>query len=169
MIDEIQYETGQGPCLEAATGAALVYAPDTAHDERWPAFSARAREEAGICSVLSCRLSLAAAADETVGALNLYSLQADHFTEHDRDLALLYAAVAAIVLDASRRQVQLRHAMDARDVIGQAMGVLMAQTDINAEQAFDHLREASQRLNVKLRDLAARIASSTGHRPSTDT
>ena len=164
IIDEIQYRTKQGPCWDAVNSTALVYTPDMAHDDRWPEFCARARRETGVASLLSCRLALAAAPDQTVGALNLYALGPGRFGEHDRDLALLYAAVAAIVLDASRRQLQLRNALDARDVIGQAMGVLMAQTNITAEQAFDQLRRASQRLNIKLRDLAIRIAGGAGSR-----
>jgi hypothetical protein len=169
LIDEIQYETRQGPCWDAVNSSALVYTPDMARDDRWPRFCARAREQTGVASLLSCRLALAAAPDQTVGALNLYALEPGRFGEHDRDLALLYAAVAAIVLDASQRQLQLRQALDARDVIGQAMGVLMAQTNVTADQAFDQLRRASQRLNIKLRDLATRVAAGAGNRAAEGT
>ena len=164
QIDEIQYETGEGPCLDAAETEALVYTPNMARDTRWPQFSARVAEEAGVGSLLSCRLSLAAAPGWTLGAINLYAMQPDKYTEEDRDLALLFAAITAVVLDASRRQRQLRQAMDSRDVIGQAMGVLMAQSNLTAEEAFAHLRTASQRLNVKLHDVAARIAASQAAR-----
>ena len=44
------------------------------------------------------------------------------------------------------------------------MGVIMARGGMTREQAFTMLREASQRLNVKLRDLAADVAD-TGQLP----
>jgi GAF domain-containing protein len=160
QIDEIQYQTGQGPCLDAAETASLVYTPNMANDTRWPAFSARVAEEAGVGSLLSCRLCLAASPQQTLGAINLYGMQPDNFTEQDRDLALLFAAMTAVILDSAKRQGQLREAMKSREVIGQAMGVLMAQSNLTPEDAFDHLRRASQRMNVKLRDVAARIAAS---------
>jgi AmiR/NasT family two-component response regulator len=42
-------------------------------------------------------------------------------------------------------------------VIEQAKGILMAQTGCTAEQAFHMLRQASQRSNIKIRDLASQI------------
>jgi AmiR/NasT family two-component response regulator len=49
----------------------------------------------------------------------------------------------------------------ARAVIEQAKGVLMAQRHVDAEQAFEILRAASQRYNRKLRDIALGIVQST--------
>ena len=53
----------------------------------------------------------------------------------------------------------LRQALETRDIIGQAKGILMARRSISADQAFDILRRASQDLNVKIRDIASTIAS----------
>jgi AmiR/NasT family two-component response regulator len=55
----------------------------------------------------------------------------------------------------------MRLAMESRAVIEQAKGVLMAQRHVDAEQAFEMLREASQRYNRKLREIAAGIVDST--------
>ena len=55
----------------------------------------------------------------------------------------------------------MRLAMDSRAVIEQAKGVLMAQRKVDAEQAFEILRAASQRYNRKLRDIALGIVEST--------
>ena len=54
----------------------------------------------------------------------------------------------------------MRLAMESRAVIEQAKGVLMAQRHIDAESAFEILRDASQRYNRKLRDIAAGIVES---------
>jgi AmiR/NasT family two-component response regulator len=50
-------------------------------------------------------------------------------------------------------------------VIGQAKGVLMHRHRITSERAFAELREVSQRLNIKLRDIAQRVVD-TGEMPS---
>jgi AmiR/NasT family two-component response regulator len=55
----------------------------------------------------------------------------------------------------------MRLAMDSRAVIEQAKGVLMAQRHIDADQAFEVLRDASQRYNRKLRDISQGIVAST--------
>ncbi len=53
---------------------------------------------------------------------------------------------------------QLTEAMQSRAVIEQAKGMLMAKSpDLSPDDAFDLLRRASQRENVKLRDIAQRI------------
>ncbi|MDT7798847.1 MAG: hypothetical protein QOI78_2280, partial [Actinomycetota bacterium] len=52
----------------------------------------------------------------------------------------------------------LRKAVESRDVIGQAKGILMQRRGITADEAFDVLRRASQELNVKLADLARTLA-----------
>jgi len=46
-------------------------------------------------------------------------------------------------------------------VIEQAKGIIMAQCRCSEEQAFDALRRASQRENIKLRELAARVVAKT--------
>ena len=52
----------------------------------------------------------------------------------------------------------LHQALSSRDVIGQAKGILMARLQVTPEDAFEALRRASQRLNVKLRKVAATLA-----------
>jgi AmiR/NasT family two-component response regulator len=47
--------------------------------------------------------------------------------------------------------------MEGRTVIGQAQGLLMAEHGITADEAFDLLVSTSQSMNVKLRDIAARL------------
>jgi ANTAR domain len=46
-------------------------------------------------------------------------------------------------------------------VIEQAKGIIMAQCGWSEDRAFDALRQASQRENVKVRDLATRIVAKT--------
>ena len=47
--------------------------------------------------------------------------------------------------------------METRQLIGQAVGLLMVRQDMSEADALDALRRASQRLNIKLRQLAESI------------
>ena len=161
-IDSAQYDSGNGPCLDAWRTKAVVRVDDmsTAVDD-YPEFSKAAREH-GIESTLSLPL---VAAGEGIGALNLYSQRQSGFTPDDEALGSELAAAAAIVManasaywGASALSEQLQEAMRSRAVIEQAKGMLMAQSpDLTPDAAFDALRRASQRENMKLRDIARRI------------
>ena len=72
--------------------------------------------------------------------------------------------VALRIADSDERTESLLGGLDTRATIGQAVGLLMAQERCTADRAFDLLRIASQRRNVKLRDVAAAVISRfTGH------
>lgn len=53
----------------------------------------------------------------------------------------------------------LRHAIEARDLIGQAKGLIMAGTDSDADEAFRILVAQSQHENRKLRDVAEDVVA----------
>lgn len=55
--------------------------------------------------------------------------------------------------------------LETMPVIEQAKGIMMAQTGCDADEAFDRLRQASQRLNVPVRELAMQIISKTVRSP----
>jgi hypothetical protein len=96
--------------------------------------------------------------------LNLYSKGVDAFDDDARSLGSVFAAHAAVALSTALHDEQMDAALQSRDVIGQAKGILMAREGLTADQAFDMLRRASQRLNVKLRELAEEVAY-TGEPP----
>lgn len=154
-VDQIQYDTDQGPCLDAIRQHQVLESGDiTAELERWPAFAPRVAAETGIRSVMSFRLY---ADERTMGALNLYSHEVDAYDEDDRHVASLFAAHAAVALANAREVANLQQALITRDIIATAKGMLMARSELTDEEAFDILRRASQRLNVKLRIVAQRL------------
>ncbi|WP_051812603.1 ANTAR domain-containing protein [Streptomyces sp. NRRL S-340] len=67
------------------------------------------------------------------------------------------------LLELEQEVRQLRRALVSRPVIDQARGILMAAHACTAQQAWDILREASQRSNTKLRTVAAAVTA--GARP----
>ncbi len=163
--DEMQYERGYGPCMDAGRGNVVLRVDDMATESRWPDYSANVIE-VGVRSSLSVPLPYQGT---SIGALNVYSTQPGAFSSEEAMAAGVEVAEAVAVAianaDAHAHAVDqshnMRRAMESRAVIEQAKGVLMAQRGIDAQQAFDMLRDASQRYNRKLREIAAGIVEST--------
>jgi len=156
--DKIQYEEQEGPCLDATLTEQWVSTPDMTVDPRWPRSAARLALQLGVQSMFSCRLTLDAAPNHTLGGMNLYATRPQAFSEQDQMLAILLSSLGAVVVDAARQQEHLRAAIASRQVIGEAIGILRAQSNLTSQQAFEMLSRASQRTNVKLRDLAQQIS-----------
>ena len=161
-VDVIQYEVGQGPCLDAIREHEVFETGDLGREDRWPDFASRAQRETGLTSMLCFRLFIEG---DTLGALNLHSKAADAFGEESRTVGLVFAAHAAVALSTAMHDEQMEEALQSRDLIGQAKGILMAREGITADKAFDMLRRASQRLNVKLRDVAYGVVNPPGSPP----
>ncbi len=155
-MDAIQGEVGEGPCLDALRDHEVFQVDHLAEEQRWPSFSRRASEETGVASILSFRLF---AEEDTMGSLNLYSTKPAAFGDEARELGAVFAAHAAVALSGARKEEQLHEALQSRDVIGQAKGLLMARQNVTSDEAFDMLRKASQRLNIKLTAIAAQVVS----------
>jgi hypothetical protein len=164
-LDEAQYRANEGPCLDATRkhGLGLAHDDDLASaDTRWQRFSPSA-VRLGVRSVVAVGL-FPQSSSPRLGALNLYAHDPGSMADADVDVAVVLASYLAIAMvavsqvDAAHQEVaNLRRALDTRDLIGQAKGIVMADRQVTAEQAFDLLSAASQRLNVKLRDLAEEI------------
>jgi GAF domain-containing protein len=154
MVDEIQSETQQGPCVDAIKEHEVFVTGSLSQEARWPDFAQRAHTATGIESVLSLRLF---ASEDTFGSLNLYSSKRDAFDDADIAVASVFAAHAAVALATARREEQLEGKAGSRDLIGMAKGIVMARQGVSEDEAFDILRRASQRMNVKLRELADRV------------
>lgn len=164
-LDELQYRCGHGPCVSAAVKASPghVHCDDLAVAPDWPVFGPGAARR-GYRSVLAT--TLLPGPGRLAGAVNIYSRYAGRLgTPEARDRALLLATHASLALAgteavrlADLQETQLRQALDSRDVIGQAKGILMHRRGISADEAFDLLRRTSQDLNQKLADVARIIA-----------
>lgn len=150
QVNQAQYDTGQGPCLDALQEHRTVRLPDIGTEQRWPAFTARAAG-LGVCSMLSFQLYVG---QDSFGALNLYASEAFAFTPESEQVGVLFAAHAAVAMADARKLAQLSQALGVRDVIGQAKGILMERHKVTGDEAFALLVRASQGLNLKLVDVA---------------
>ena len=155
-IDALQMKTKEGPCLQAAYDHRTVRVPDMATEQRWPRFAQRA-SEAGARGMLSIQIWVEG---DDLGALNLYSYEANAFTDESENIGLLVASHAAVAFAEAEKSRQLVEAVDSRDLIGQAKGILMERHKITGEQAFIVLSMASQRTNSRLWNVAEHLVSS---------
>jgi GAF domain-containing protein len=160
-VDQIQYDTGQGPCLTALYQQKIVSVPDLAEEGRWPLFAERALA-LDVTSMLSFRLYVEG---DDLGALNMYSPKPRSFDEESVHVGLLFAGHAAVALATAQEREHLAEAVETRDLIGQAKGILMERHKLTADQAFTLLVRASQHTNTRLRTLAERLTR-TGQLPS---
>ncbi len=153
-VDRLQHETGQGPCLDAAYEQQTIRVSNLALDDRWPDFTARVAE-LGVRSMLSIQLFVA---HDNLGALNLYSPEADAFGDESEQVGLLFAAHAAVAMAGAQQRDDMDRAIFVRDVIGQAKGILMERYRLTADHAFALLVQASQHTNTKLAQIARTVA-----------
>ena len=158
-VDQAQYDSGKGPCIDAATGGEVQYFDGTSVEPRWRQFAEVAAAH-DVYSVFSFPLKLD---DVVIGAINLYSTERDALRPGHREEGLLFAAQAAIAvanarayLDKELQVSQLEEGLETRTMIGQATGLLMAQEGLTSQEAFQKLVAVSQNANIKLRDIAQR-------------
>lgn len=156
QVDALQSATAQGPCIDAAYEERIVRVPDMGSEERWPDF-AQAAYDAGARSMLSFQLFVKG---DNLGALNLYGDDANVFDEESEQIGLLVASHAAVAFSGAQEISQLNEALNTRDLIGQAKGILMERFKISPQQAFHILTRASSESNIKLRDVAADLTRS---------
>jgi GAF domain-containing protein len=156
-VDQLQYRTDQGPSLDAIRDQQTVLVEDLSSEQRWPTFSAHAAELTGVRSMLALRLFTDT---DTIGAITSYSRTPAAFDANAQAVAAILATHAAIAIIGSRERAlanNLLNALSSSREIGTAIGLLMAQSKQNKDEAFELLRNASQRLNIRLNDLANHI------------
>ena len=166
--DELQYERGYGPCVDAGRAGQMLLVDDMRNDQRWPDYAQHAAAH-GVLSSLSVPLPFQGA---TIGALNTYAGRPQFLDDNDVEIAEEVAAWVGVAVgnaEAAARSMEdpnhLRSAMMSRAIIEQAKGILMERHKIKEDEAFTILTQASQRSNTKLREVAADLVR-TGTLPT---
>jgi GAF domain-containing protein len=152
--DQLQYELDEGPCLDAAWQHETFQIEDLATDQQYPRWSHRVAHELGFRGVVAYQLFTA---EDTLGALNVYTEDPHPYESVDRAEGLLVATHAAIALQGARTEQQLSSALLSRNLIGQAQGILMERYQLTAARAFQFLVRTSQDSNTKLVQVAQRV------------
>ncbi|MEV0002799.1 GAF and ANTAR domain-containing protein [Micromonospora sp. NPDC050980] len=148
------------PALSAIRRREMVIAGGLADEMRWPAWRARARA-LGVHGVISAPVDVD---EQVIGAINLYTQVPEALTPSHQLTAMLLAEHAGLLLAAVRdrerasaRADRLDGALLAEGVVGQAVGVIMAQRGCAAPEALDVLRTAASSLDIPLREVAERL------------
>nr|WP_238354881.1 GAF and ANTAR domain-containing protein [Kribbella sandramycini] len=155
-VFELQLGTETGPLVTTMHDRETVLIRDTESDHRWPEWAAKV-SALGVRSVLDVPLLFGARHATTTGVLGLYSPEPDAFGPDDEAVAHILARHATVAIATTRHEANLAQAVDARKLVGQAMGILMERFDIDGDRAFAVLRRYSQDTNTKLRDVAQQL------------
>jgi GAF domain-containing protein len=155
-IYKFQMNGADGPLVLCMRDRDTVAVPDTVQDTRWPEWSKKVLE-LGVHSVLDVPLWTGTG---TVGVLGLYSSRTDAFGPDEEAIAYILARHAAVAVATARREANLNVAVDARKLVGQAMGILMERYGLTSDQSFQVLRRYSQDTNTKLREVAQYLIDS---------
>ncbi|WP_224386882.1 GAF and ANTAR domain-containing protein [Pseudonocardia sp. ICBG1293] len=166
LLDDLQGELGEGPCVTAVESPpddGIVSATDlagAADSERWPRFAPAAVAH-GYRSMVSTHLTTEG---DVRAALNLYSHEPHAFDDNARTLAGLFGAQSTLRLYGATHAAHMEKALGSRDLIGRAKGILIERFDLDDEDAFQMLVRTSQETNLKLTDVALWLASPEGRR-----
>jgi GAF domain-containing protein len=154
LLDEIQQRHREGPCLTAAWEEKTIHVADLETEKRFPLYRRDAVAETPIRSIMAFQLFIA---DETMGALNVYSEHAYAFGPETREIGMIFAAHSSVAWNSARRDEQFKRALASRDTIGQAKGMIMERYGVDAVEAFALLRKLSQDANVPLIQIATEL------------
>lgn len=162
VIEQLQYDLGEGPCVDAFSQGRPVSEPDLADPEvvRWPAFSGPALD-VGARAVFGFPLRVGAV---RLGAMNLYCDRPGPLTADQHADALVMADVAAqgvLMLQAGAQPGELAAELEAgadfHYSVHQASGMVAAQLDVSVAQALIRLRAHAYGNSRALTDVAADV------------
>jgi GAF domain-containing protein len=157
MLEALQEQFGEGPCVDAFLEDAPVLAGDLGADPRWPSVGPLAARH-GVHAVLGVPVDLR---EGPVGTLNVYAAQPHHWDDGDVAGIQAYTRVIASLLRAAvqahvsgRAATQLQHALDHRGLVEQAKGVIMERRGLDQQAAFELLRARARSTRRRLDEVA---------------
>ncbi|MFG1608869.1 ANTAR domain-containing protein [Actinoplanes sp. NPDC049265] len=148
-VDDCQFETGEGPGLEAARTRALVLTQDLPNDPRWPALADCARDE-DVHAVAAIPLDVQRT---SVGALSLYIRRPQGIVPDMLLTAMAIVNQAELLLG----EIARRDALSEGATVDRAIGVIIAQRGCGVREAYDVLQETAQRLGMDRQAVAERL------------
>ena len=168
LVDQLEWEVGEGPCVDAILTERFEWDADITVNPAWPRLADRILTETPVRGMIGYRI----VSQRKIGALNLFSDTPGSLTQEAADMGTILVSLAAVALTAARQREEagnLRTALLSNREIGKALGMLMATHGFSEEEAFGTLRTASNRLNTRLAEIARRVVdehSASSERPS---
>jgi putative methionine-R-sulfoxide reductase with GAF domain len=160
LLEQVQHDFGEGPCLQAYAQDQAVAVPDLRSAPVWSRIDAVVGQ-LHVSAVLSGPVRLA---EQPIGTLDVYSTQPRAWTTHELEAMAEFAAVAGELVHTSvelaTRELelaQLRQALTSRVWIEQAKGVLAVIQGVGPDEAFQQLRRRARASSRKLGELAREV------------
>jgi hypothetical protein len=160
LLEEVQHDFGEGPCLAAYAEDRVVAVEDLGRELVWDRIAVVVRQ-LQVRGVLSVPVRLA---DQPVGTLNVYATQPRAWTPAEVQALGAFAIVTAelvrtaVELANHRLEVaQLRQALTGRVWIEQAKGMVAATQGVTLDEAFQQLRGRARASSRKLADIAQEV------------
>jgi GAF domain-containing protein len=167
LLEELQEEHGEGPCVDAFEDKQPVAADDLATDDRWPTF-APAAAGGGLVAVLASPIPYS---DHAVGVVAVFAGDPHPWTEAEQEAIVAFTELVALLIlnamEASERGKlagELQLALSSRVVIEQAKGVLVGRHGLTTRQAFERLRRQARDQRRPLSEVARAVVSAAEHR-----
>jgi len=133
--DALQYQLGEGPCLDAVRGQETVISRNLLEEARWPEWTPRAASVLGVKAMMSLWLDANPDGNDSDGALNLYSDSIDPVEPNEYAIAQALAAQVSVAL-ATHREIRGRGiAMTTRTIIGRRPGLRVPATDLSKTES----------------------------------
>jgi GAF domain-containing protein len=162
FVDEVQYASRRGPCLDALDpGAEPVIVADMDHADEWPEFRDAARD-LGVRTSVSVHVPVDS--DDFHASLNVYVRRQYELGDREARIAGAVAEQLAAAIESAEAEraaaelaSQMAEAMRSRALIEQAKGIVMAARRITADEAFSYLATRSMSENRKLREVSAEL------------
>jgi GAF domain-containing protein len=162
LLEELQAEHGEGPCVDAYDEKQTVRADDLRRDRRWPGFAPAAAQR-GLAAVLASPIPYST---EAVGVVAVHASGPHPWSEAEVEAIVAFTDLAAMMIlnamEASERgrvAVELQVALDSRVAIEQAKGVLVGRHGISPRQAFERLRSLARDQRRPLTEVARAVVS----------
>jgi signal transduction protein with GAF and PtsI domain len=160
LLEQVQHDMGEGPCLAAFAEDRVVAVEDLQSERVWDRLAAVVGQ-VQVRGVLSVPVRLA---DQPVGTLTVYVTQPRAWSTSEVEalgaLAVVTAELVSTGVELAVRDVevaQLRRALASRVWIEQAKGVLAATEGVSPDAAFQQLRKQARSSSRKLADLAREV------------
>jgi GAF domain-containing protein len=159
-LEELQIEHGEGPGVDAFEEKTVVDSADLAGEGRWPSFTPAAVDR-GLRAVLASPIPYN---QHAIGVVAVFSATARPWSPEGElalttftDLAAL--CIANTMASEERGEVaeQLQRALDARVVIEQAKGALVAREGLTEREAFERMRRQARRERRPIVDVATEV------------
>ena len=163
-LEELQFDLGEGPCIDAFEHAQPVLEPDLADAEtpRWISFTPPA-VASGARAVFGFPMQIGAV---RLGALNLYRDEPGALTDDQHADALVMAELAAHEVLAMQADApsgslaaELEHGGNFRFVVHQASGMVSVQLGVSVGEALVRLRAYAFANDEPLTDIATDIVA----------